>query len=202
MVIGPTPPGTGVIRPATAAASSKATSPTTRVLPCAAFSGSREGTRLMPTSTTVAPGLIQSPRIISGRPTAATRMSAVRHRAGRSRVREWAMVTVQLSPSSSWAIGLPTMLERPTITAFSPDSSPSSCFSSIRQPSGVHGTSPGSPTASRPALTTWKPSTSLSGSMAPSTAEASIWPGRGSCTRIPWMPRSAFSAAISSSSVS
>ena len=34
--------------------------------------------------------------------------------AGRSRVREWAMVTVQLSPSSSCAIGLPTMLERPT----------------------------------------------------------------------------------------
>ena len=33
MVIGPTPPGTGVIAPATSAASSKATSPTSRPLP-------------------------------------------------------------------------------------------------------------------------------------------------------------------------
>ena len=38
-------------------------------------------TRLMPTSITVAPGLIQSPSIISGRPTAATRMSARRQTA-------------------------------------------------------------------------------------------------------------------------
>ena len=62
MVIGPTPPGTGVIAPATFAASAKATSPTMRDLP------SSPGTRLMPTSITVAPGLIQSPRTISGRP--------------------------------------------------------------------------------------------------------------------------------------
>ena len=37
-----------------AAASSKATSPTSRVLPSAALTGSREGTRLMPTSITAA----------------------------------------------------------------------------------------------------------------------------------------------------
>src|SRR5690606_21600520 len=66
IVIGPTPPGTGVIAPATAAASSNATSPTMRDLPAS------PGTRLMPTSITVAPGLIQSPRTISGRPMAAT----------------------------------------------------------------------------------------------------------------------------------
>ena len=36
MVIGPTPPGTGVIAPATSAASSKATSPTSRLLPSSA----------------------------------------------------------------------------------------------------------------------------------------------------------------------
>ena len=46
-------------------ASLKATSPTSRVLPWS------PGMRLMPTSITVAPGLIQSPRTISGRPTAA-----------------------------------------------------------------------------------------------------------------------------------
>ena len=45
----------------------------------------RPGTRLMPTSMTMAPGLIQSPLTISGRPTAATRMSAraARRPAGR-----------------------------------------------------------------------------------------------------------------------
>src|SRR5664279_2415972 len=64
-VICPTPPGTGVIAPATCNASLKATSPTSRVLPSAA------GKRLMPTSITVAPGLIQLPRTISGLPTAA-----------------------------------------------------------------------------------------------------------------------------------
>ena len=57
-------------------------------------------------------------------PTAATRMSAVRQRAGRSRVLEWAMVTVQFSANNSCAIGLPTMLDRPTMTAFRPVRSP------------------------------------------------------------------------------
>ena len=44
---------------------------------------------------TIAPGFTQFPRTISGRPTAATRMSARRATEGRSRVREWAIVTVQ-----------------------------------------------------------------------------------------------------------
>src|SRR4029077_1538445 len=64
-VICPTPPGTGVIAPATLSTSANATSPTRRVLPSAA------GSRLIPTSITVAPGLIQSPRTISALPTAA-----------------------------------------------------------------------------------------------------------------------------------
>ena len=62
IVIGPTPPGTGVIAPAMAAASPNATSPTSRP----------SGSRFTPTSITVAPGAIQSPRTSSGRPTAAT----------------------------------------------------------------------------------------------------------------------------------
>src|SRR5215813_11362793 len=41
---------------------------------------------------TVAPGLIQSPRIISGRPMAATSTSARPQTEGRSLVREWVMV--------------------------------------------------------------------------------------------------------------
>src|SRR5690606_34918794 len=118
MVIGPTPPGTGVIAPATLSTEEKSTSPTSRVLP-SPLSGAT--TRLMPTSTTVAPGLTQSPLTISGRPTAATRISALRHRAGKSCVREWAMVTVAFACSNRFAIGLPTILDRPTTTAFNPE---------------------------------------------------------------------------------
>src|SRR6266568_24307 len=55
IVIGPTPPGTGVMAPATRRALSKSTSPTSRTPPCCPV------TRLIPTSMTVAPGLIQSP---------------------------------------------------------------------------------------------------------------------------------------------
>ena len=60
IVIGPTPPGTGVIAPASSAAGSKSTSPTRP-----------SSVRLMPTSMTVAPGLTQSPWTIRGEPTAA-----------------------------------------------------------------------------------------------------------------------------------
>ena len=81
-------------------------------------SGRSSGTRLMPTSMTAAPGLIQSPRIISARPTAPTRMSARRQISwqipgARMGDRHRAMAFA----SNSAAIGLPTMLERPTITA-------------------------------------------------------------------------------------
>ena len=72
----------------------------------------------MPTSITAAPGLIQSPRTNSGLPIATTRMSAWRQSAGRSRVREWAMVTVQSARSSSCATGRPTRFERPITTAW------------------------------------------------------------------------------------
>src|SRR5262245_20902408 len=67
MAIGPTPTGTGVIAPTICDASAKFTSPTSFDLP-----GVAPGTRLMPTSITVAPALIHSPRTISGRPIAAT----------------------------------------------------------------------------------------------------------------------------------
>src|SRR5262249_61614158 len=75
MVIGPTPPGTGEIEPATSATSANATSPTMRERPPAGV------TRLTPTSMTVAPGLTQSRRTISGRPTAANKRSARRQTA-------------------------------------------------------------------------------------------------------------------------
>ena len=69
-VIGPTPPGTGVIQLARLAAASKPTSPTRRP----------SSRRLMPTSITTAPGFTHSPGTIPGRPTATTRMSAWRTR--------------------------------------------------------------------------------------------------------------------------
>src|SRR5690606_22203442 len=65
-VMGPTPPGTGVIQAARSAALPNSTSPVSWPLP----------NRFMPTSTTVAPGLIQSPAMSPGLPTATIRMSA------------------------------------------------------------------------------------------------------------------------------
>ena len=101
------PPGTGDIAETIFFTSAKSTSPV--IVP--------SSRRLMPTSITVAPFLIWASVIISGRPTAATRMSACWQIDVRSLVREWAIVTVQLSPRSNCAIGLPTMFDRPTTTA-------------------------------------------------------------------------------------
>ena len=143
MVIGPTPPGTGVIAPATGATLAKSTSPAISGFP------SGPGTRLMPTSITVAPGLTQGAVTRPGRPTAATRMSARAQTSAGLRVRECATVTVQFSRSSSCAIGRPTMFERPSTTASRPARSPSRSRSSIRQPSGRAGHG-GVPSAGQP----------------------------------------------------
>ena len=150
IVIGPTPPGTGVISPARSTALSKSTSPT-----------SPSSVRLMPTSITAAPGLTQSPGIMRGRPTAATSTSARRQTSPRSRVREWQTVTVAFAASSSAASGRPTRSERPTTTASAPCSGTSWRRSSSITPAGVHGRSPGRPWASRPADSGVSPSTSL-----------------------------------------
>ena len=115
MVIGPTPPGTGVIAPAIWRASVNCD-----VADKAMAASLAAGTRLMPTSITVAPGLIQSPRTISGRPTAATSEIGAADDGGRSRLRECAIVTVQFAASSNCATGLPTIFERPMTTASRP----------------------------------------------------------------------------------
>ena len=54
IVIGPTPPGTGVSASATARAAAKSTSPSRRDAPSSPM------VRLIPTSTTVAPGLLRT----------------------------------------------------------------------------------------------------------------------------------------------
>ena len=66
IVIGPTPPGTGVIAPAIGSAVLKSTSPTSVL----------GAIRFMPTSITTAPGFIISPVMKFGIPTAATSISA------------------------------------------------------------------------------------------------------------------------------
>ena len=70
IVIGPTPPGTGVIALATLETSSKSTSPT-----------KPESVLLIPTSITIAPFFTQSPLTSFGMPTAAIIISALRHSA-------------------------------------------------------------------------------------------------------------------------
>src|SRR5438045_2405015 len=81
-VMGPTPPGTGVMRAATSATLAKWTSPQIR-----------PSSRLwMPTSTTTAPGLTHSAVTCSGRPIATISRSAWRARAGASRVAVWQTV--------------------------------------------------------------------------------------------------------------
>src|SRR5579885_1791979 len=126
-------------------------------------------TLLVPTSTTVAPGRIQSAATKPGLPMAATMMSARRRTSGRARVLEWQMVTVALACMRRRAMGFPTMSLRPRTTALAP-----SIVIPLRrrismQPAGVQATRPGRPLTRRPRLTGWNPSTSFAGSTASST---------------------------------
>src|SRR5207244_3375589 len=92
-------------------------------------------------STATAPGLIISPVTNSGLPIATIRISPCRVMDLMSRVREWHTVTVALPPgpscSSRAAMGLPTMVDRPTITACRPVVSMSLRSSSCCTPYGV-----------------------------------------------------------------
>ena len=109
IVMGPTPPGTGVKACATLETSSKATSPTRPL-----------SVLLIPTSITIASFLTQSPFTSSGIQTAATTISASKHSAFKSFVLECVIVTVQFSLRRSCVIGLPFKFDLPTITAFLP----------------------------------------------------------------------------------
>ena len=86
MVIGPTPPGTGVIALATLETSSKSTSPT-----------KPESVLLIPTSITMASLFTQSPLTNLGIPTAAIIISALRHSAFKSFVFESLVFHLSLS---------------------------------------------------------------------------------------------------------
>ncbi len=71
----------------------------------------------------MAPGRIQRPGTNCGLPIAATRISASPTWRSRSRVWLWQIVTVAAFMSSSSAMGRPTMLLWPMITAFLPRAS-------------------------------------------------------------------------------
>jgi len=142
LVIGPTPPGLGATNPATSATNGS-TSPT--ILP---------STRLTPTSSTAAPGLIISAATMPGAPAAATTMSACRSSRGRSRVPVWHRVTVAFSDRrvSRRPSGRPTVMPRPITTTWAPFSgTPYRCKSSTT-PNGVHGSGARWPSTSEPRL--------------------------------------------------
>ena len=116
MVMGPTPPGTGVIFEATREALSKSTSPTKRRPDFRDASGMK----FVPTSTTTAPGFNQLPFTNWAWPTAATTRSASLTILLMLRVLECTTVTVASLACSRAATGMPTMFERPTTTALFP----------------------------------------------------------------------------------
>ena len=70
----------------------------------------------------------------------------------RSRVRAWQTVTVASFCNSINAIGLPTMFDAPTTTAFLPATSTPVVSSSNSTPYGVHGGKMVLPTTSPPTL--------------------------------------------------
>ena len=107
-VTGPTPPGTGEMAPATSATSVVSTSPTTWDLPSGPWM------RLMPTSITVAPGLIHSGVTKPGTPAAEITTSHVRAKSGKSLVNRLTLKTVASDRINNNAIGFPTMLDWPT----------------------------------------------------------------------------------------
>ena len=118
-------------------------------------------------------------------------------------MREWQTVTVAFSffESSSSAAGLPTISERPTITACRPAVSAPERFSSSTMPAGVHAaTAFGSSCTSRPTLTDEKPSTSFSGKTRLKIAVSLMCGGSGAWMRMPWTDASALSASIFASS--
>ena len=90
-VIGPTPPGTGVIEEHIGATRSKSTSPTKRNPDFL-----ESGIRLIPTSMTETPSLTISGSTKLGLPIAAIRMSARLVKSGKFEVLEWQKVTVEL----------------------------------------------------------------------------------------------------------
>ena len=163
MVIGPTPPGTGVIQAARSLAAAKSTSPTS--LPSAP--------RLMPTSMTIAPCLIQSPWHEMRLADAGDDDVGLAHqvRAGRASPsgRSSPCSAPSAAPAPSAGRRCSTGRSRPRACRRGPRRSrragACSRTACTDAASGVFSTS-------RPMLYGWKPSTSLRGSIASITRSA------------------------------
>ena len=143
----------------------------------------------MPTSITVAPGLTQSPRTISGRPTAATRMSAAAHDAGQ-------IAGAAVGDGDGAALGRaaasPSACRRCSSGRSPPRGarlrSPSSALSRWRQPSGVQGTSAVEPDRQPPGVDRVEAVDILVGVDRVDHPAASMWPGAAAgrgCRRPP-----------------
>jgi hypothetical protein len=155
----------------------------------------------MPTSTTAAPGRTISRVSNPGRPAATTTMSELRVWEPRSFVPVWHSVTVAFSVRlvSSSPSERPTVMPRPITVTSAPAIGTPYRRSRATIPRGVAGSGPGSPSTSLPRLTGCRPSTSLAGSIRPSTAPASSPSGSGNCTMYPVHAGSAFSSSITAS---
>ena len=200
MVMGPTPPGTGVIMEATSFTPSKSVSPARRKPDFLLASGMR----LTPTSITTAPLFTMSAVTVLTRPVQTMSMSACFVKEARSFVPVWQIVTVQLYSRrvKRTASGFPTILLRPTTTAWAPSVFTPIFLSITHIPCGVQGRNPFEPMSMFPTLTGWKPSTSFSGEIASVTFCSFICLGRGSWTRIPCTEGSLLSFSISAKSSS
>ena len=161
----------------------------------------RPARRLMPTSITMAPGLIQSPRIISGLPMAATSRSARRQTAGQ-------IARLGMADGDGGVLVEQQLRHRLADDVGAADHhrlqpgerAPARSWPASRSRAACRAPAPGRPLASRPTLSGWKPSTSLAGSMAAMILCASICGGSGNCTRMPFTCASALSVPMSSSS--
>ncbi len=193
MVIGPTPPGTGVITDAFGSIAAKSTTPQSEPV---------SGSWLTPTSMTTAPSATMSAVTNLGRPMATTRISALRVTDGRSTVRLWATVTVAFSSMRSFDTGRPTILLRPITTALLPLISTPAALSILMMPFGVHGRMQSCFCQRAATLRGWKPSTSFSLAIVSITFASLMCLGRGSWTRIPSTESSALSSLTRSRSSS
>ncbi len=191
MVIGPTPPGTGVIAPAMPCASANATSPTSFDLPSRRSDPvdadvDHHGARLDPVARARSPA--------GRRPRPEYRRGAGRP-AGRRLLRVRQIVTVQFSASSSAAIGLPTILERPSTTASAPprlrQHFAQQKQAAIRRAGNQRALRTAAPEL--PDILGVKAVDVLGGSMASITRCGSICFGSGNCTRMPSTRSSALS---------
>mmetsp|Transcript_16400 Transcript_16400/g.50955 ORF Transcript_16400/g.50955 Transcript_16400/m.50955 type:complete len:313 (-) Transcript_16400:223-1161(-) len=205
IVMGPTPPGTGVSAEATCDTSPCKTSPTTRKgRPSAECSPGTSPSVLIPTSSTTAPGRTHERVTRPARPTAATTRSAERlicvSCARCSSDSAWRVshtVTAAAPRLSSIELsGFPTVLLEPITHACLPTTLMPERSSSSSMPFGQHGKNAGSRPrmASRPAFTGLNASTSLHVGMAFRISASSKCAGSGSCTSRPCTRLSAASS--------